>query len=92
MNALALLLALLGFTALCLGMDKHYEKHLRHPPTPWRLRGLRALGWLCLALSFAASIAAAGWQIGPLLWFGWLSVAGYVLVFAKPWLRRGAGG
>ncbi|MFT4102561.1 MAG: DUF3325 domain-containing protein [Burkholderiaceae bacterium] len=92
MHALALLLALMGFTALCLGVEKHHAEHLRQPPTPWRLRGLRVLGWSCLVLSFAASVVSAGWQIGPLLWFGWLSVAGYALVFAKPWLRRKAGG
>jgi hypothetical protein len=89
MNLLALLLCLLGLAALCLGMNKHYKEHFRHAPTLRRLRGLRTLGWLGLALAFAVCVAGWGWQIGPLLWFGWLSIIGMALVFARPWLRRG---
>jgi hypothetical protein len=85
-NLLALLLTLGGFTALCLGMGKYYKEHFQRPPSPTRLRLLRGGGWLSLALAFAASVAAGGWQIGPLLWFGWLSVSGLALVFGRPWL------
>jgi hypothetical protein len=81
---------LLGFAALCLGMEKHYREYFGGAPASrLRLRQLRALGWLLLALSFAACVTGEGWQIGPLLWFGWLSVIGMALVFAKPWLARG---
>jgi hypothetical protein len=84
------LLILLGFAALCLGMEKHYKEYFLHAPASrLRLRGLRVLGWLGLLLSFAACVAGEGWQIGPLLWFGWLSVLGMALVFARPWLSRG---
>ena len=84
------LFCLSGFAALCLGVEKHYREHLRTPAFRLRLRGLRALGGLLLSLSLAACVAGEGWQIGPLLWFGWLSVIGMALVFARPWLTRGA--
>ncbi|MDR2261759.1 MAG: DUF3325 domain-containing protein [Azoarcus sp.] len=80
----------LGFAALCLGMEKHHREYFGRAPAAWpRLRWLRALGWLLLALSFAACVVDEGWQIGPLVWFGWLSVLGMALVFARPWLPRG---
>ena len=83
------LIIFLGFAALCLGVGKHYKEHFTHTPSPWRRRVLRASGWLSLALSFAACVTGKGWQIGPLLWFGWLSVIGMALVFIRPWLLRG---
>jgi hypothetical protein len=83
------LFILLGFAALCLGIEKHYKEHFgRALTSPRRSQWLRALGWLSLALSFAACVAEEGWQIGPLSWFGWLSVIGMALVFARPWLMR----
>jgi hypothetical protein len=89
MALFAPLLILLGFAALCLGMEKHYKEHLRMPTSPQNLRRLRTLGWFLLSLSFAACVANDGWQVGPLVWFGWLSVLGMSLVFARPWLWRG---
>jgi hypothetical protein len=83
------LFCLCGFAALCLGVGKHYREHFTHTPSPRRRRVLRVLGGLLLALSLAACVAGEGWQIGPVLWVGWLSVLGMALVFARPWLSRG---
>ena len=83
------LFCLLGFAALCLGMARHYQEHFAHAPLRRRRRVLRVSGWFLLSLSFAACVAGEGWQIGPVLWFGWLSVIGMALVFARPWLLRG---
>jgi hypothetical protein len=81
------LLILLGLAALCLGMEKHYREYFPSPASRRRLRVLRALGWLSLALSFSACVTGEGGQIGPLLWVGWLSVIGLAFVFARPWFR-----
>jgi hypothetical protein len=89
MALFAPLLILLGFAALCLGMEKHCKEHLRMPISPQNLRRLRVLGWFALLLSFAACVTNDGWQVGPLVWFGWLSVLGMSLVFARPWILRG---
>jgi hypothetical protein len=51
MALFAPLLILLGFAALCLGMEKHCKEHLRMPLSPQNLRRLRVLGWSALLLS-----------------------------------------
>jgi Na+/proline symporter len=79
---------LLGFVALCLGMEKHYKEYFPPPASRRRLRLLRAVGWLLLALALAACVIAHGGQIGPLMWVAWLSVLGMAFVFARPWLAR----
>jgi hypothetical protein len=84
------LLCLFGLAALCLGMEKHYREHFARAPSSRRRHVLRVLGGFSIALSFAACVAGEGGQIGPLMWFGWLSVIGLALTFIRPWLRRGA--
>lgn len=72
-------LAYSGFAAKSLSMDRHYaDLHGRGAEPNPRLRlQLRALGWLALALSFTACIAASGWHIGPVVWCGVLSIAAW---------------
>jgi purine-cytosine permease-like protein len=85
MNLIALILAFAGFTALALGMHRHYRQ-LRHRA----LRSttqilLRVLGAALLTASFAASIADAGWAIGPVLWLGWLTAAALTVALLLTW-------
>ncbi len=79
MDVLAFGLSLSGFAALALAMHRHYRQ-VRHRALG---RGtqilLRSLGALLLAASFAASIAKAGWAIGPVLWLGWLTAAALIV-------------
>lgn len=85
-----LLLAYSGMISLCLGLERHYKHVWQRLPTPaWR-RGLRLLGWLALLGSFAASVAAWGWAMGPIGWCGLISLAGLALVLLLPYYPRGA--
>ena len=85
-----LLLAYSGMISLCLGLERHYKHVWPRVPTPvWR-RGLRLLGWLALLGSFAASVAAWGWAMGPIGWFGLISLAGLALVLLLPYYPRAA--
>lgn len=72
-------LAYSGFAAKSLTLDRHYaDIHGRgKEPSPRLCLQLRTLGWLALALSFAACIAASGWHIGPVVWCGVLSIAAW---------------
>lgn len=82
MIPLTIALAISGFAALCLAMEKHHlDIFGKGKATPARLLHLRVAGWLLLALSFAAGVADSGWAIGPVLWLGALTGAGLLLVF-----------
>lgn len=60
MSGLALLLAAAGFACLALAMERHHRDVTGHAPPPSRRRLLQVLGWIGLAASLAASIAAWG--------------------------------
>ncbi|BAN50196.1 DUF3325 domain-containing protein [Metapseudomonas resinovorans] len=85
-------LAYVGMLALCLGMERHFKQVWQRSPRPALRHGLRAGGWLALVLSLLASVAAWGWAMGPVGWFGLISLAGFGLVLLLPYRPRLAAG
>lgn len=83
-----LLLAYSGMLALCMGLERHYKQVWLRVPASTLRRGLRVAGWLLLAASFAASVQAWGWAMGPVGWFGLISLAGLALVLLLPYAPR----
>ncbi|MHA6197384.1 DUF3325 domain-containing protein [Pseudomonas wadenswilerensis] len=90
MLSTGLLLAYSGMLGLCLGLERHYKQVWQRVPGPRLRRALRLGGWLALAGSFAASVAAWGWAMGPIGWFGLISLAGLGLVLLLPYRARTA--
>ena len=84
----AALLASSGMFGLCLGLERHHRQLLQRPPRAVLLRALRALGWLALAASFASCVASWGWAMGPVGWFGLVSLTGLALVMLSPYVMR----
>lgn len=84
----AALLASSGMLSLCLGLERHYKQLLLRTPAKVVLRPLRVFGWLALAASFAASVSAWGWAMGPVGWFGLISLAGLALVMLSPYAMK----
>ncbi|MDD0842481.1 DUF3325 domain-containing protein [Pseudomonas sp. Gutcm_11s] len=82
------LLAYAGMVGLCQGMERHYKKVWQRLPAPMLRRGLRVGGWCLLVASFAACVAAWGWAMGPVGWFGQISLAGFALVMLLPYRPR----
>lgn len=91
---LSLLLSFSGFAALALSLDRHHRAAYRMGVPRARVGSLRIAGWCGLGLSFAASIAAAGWNFGPVQWIGSLTGAALAVVaiiaFRPTWLRNAA--
>jgi len=86
------LFAYAGMLALCQGLERHY-KHVWNRPCPRGLRlGLRGVGWLALLVSLLLCAQAWGWAMGPVAWFGVLSLAGLLLVMLLPYWPRMAMG
>jgi hypothetical protein len=92
--ALSAFLSFSGFASLALSLDRHHRAMFRVPVPRRRVAGLRAAGWSGLALSFAASVAAAGWNFGPVQWIGTLTGSALVVValisYRPTWLRAAA--
>lgn len=81
MSIAAFCLAYAGFSALCLGMDRHYEDVFDRELPRRHRTPLRIAGWVALALSLCASAAVWGWSYGTVEWIGILSFAGLILIW-----------
>ena len=73
MTVLAWVLAVLGFTALALSMDRHHRDVFAVLPTPLRRRGLRVAGWAALLASVSCSIFNWGLAYGVIAGLGVLA-------------------
>jgi len=89
-----LALAFAGLAALALSLDRHHRAALRGPLPRGRARPLRIAGWAGLALSFAAAVASAGWNFGPVRATGAVTAAALAvsacLTYRPGWLRPAA--
>ncbi|MBV4537000.1 MULTISPECIES: DUF3325 domain-containing protein [Pseudomonas] len=81
----SVLFAYAGMLGLCQGLERHF-KQVWNRPCPRSLRlALRAAGWLGLAISLLLCAQAWGWAMGPVAWFGVISLAAMVLVILLPY-------
>ncbi|HIV69596.1 MAG TPA: DUF3325 domain-containing protein [Candidatus Aquabacterium excrementipullorum] len=95
MAVAAIALAYAGFTALSLAMDRHHADVYGRgkEPSPRARQWLRAGGAAGLALSLLACVERQGWNMGPILWcgamtLGALLLSGLLLPYAPRWAVR----
>ncbi len=89
MSTLGLALAYVGFTGLCLAMERHHEQVFGSRRIPiWRGRFFRSVGWLLLAVSLLPAVLEAGWGLGIVLWAGGLTAAALLLAVLLPYAPR----
>lgn len=84
---LSSLLAFGGMLTLCLGLERHFKQLLNSKPPRQLLQVLRMAGWLALAASLYTSTIAWGWAMGPVGWFGLVSISGLVLTLLSPFWK-----
>lgn len=84
---LAVALCYAGMAGLCLAMDRHHAQVWR-TKAPSRQRLLRLAGWALLALAVWPCVEVWGSAVGPVVWFGMLSVGAFVLVLLLPYRPR----
>jgi hypothetical protein len=87
MIALAILLCLAGFVALCLSMSRHHETLIGGRPTTGRRLALRAAGWSALGLGAWASVRAWGPTYGVIGWLGLLTLSAAIVLLALTYWR-----
>jgi len=80
--ATGLTLAYAGWTALSIGMDRHYaDIHGRGKEPAQKTRNVcRLLGMIALLLTFAVSVRLQGWTIGSVLCLGTMTAGALLLV------------
>ena len=82
------LFAYAGMLGLCQGLERHYKQvWQRTCPRSLRLT-LRSAGWLALLASLWLCAQAWGWAMGPVAWFGAMSLAGMALLMLLPYWPR----
>lgn len=81
-----------GMLGLCQGLERHYKQVWSRACPPALRVGLRSAGWLALLASLMMCAQAWGWAMGPVAWFGALSLVGLLLVVLLPYWPRMAVG
>lgn len=77
-----------GMAALCLAMNRHYRQVRFAAPAPRLKLTLRVLGSALLIIALLLGISGWGVTIGPVVWFGVLSVSALTLIFLLPYRPR----
>lgn len=83
-----LLWAYAGMVGLCQGLERHYKQVWGRACPSLLRRALRGGGWAALAISLLLCAEAWGWAMGPVAWFGMISLAAVVLVLLLPYWPR----
>ncbi|MCW5608654.1 MAG: DUF3325 domain-containing protein [Nitrosomonas sp.] len=84
-----LTLAFAGMTGLSLAMPRHHEQVTGQRALPVGRRYLfRSLGWLLLILAIVPCIQAWGAAVGTVVWFGFLTMGGLLIVLLLPYFPR----
>jgi len=81
MSIAAFCMAYAGFSALCMGMERHCEDCFGRALPRRGRAALRLAGALALAFSLYASVQVWGWGSGAAEWVGILTLAGLLLIW-----------
>ncbi|WP_110946923.1 DUF3325 domain-containing protein [Pseudomonas bohemica] len=85
---LATLLCYIGFTALCLSMNRHYDDLIGGSLTLGRGRALKLLGWVALLLSLWVALASQAMGQALVQWFAALMGSAVLFVFVMSYRPR----
>lgn len=87
---LSVVLAYASLVAFALAMHRHQRQVCRRPLSARSSWLLRTVGTAGLGASFAICVVHSGWSVGPVLWFGLLTAAGFALVLLLAYRPRSA--
>lgn len=75
MTSLAFCVAIAAFALLGFATDAHHGRWHGSRLSPDRKQRLRTLAWLAFPVSFALTVGARGWVMGPVVWSGLVMLA-----------------
>lgn len=70
------------------GLGTALQTTLATPALAHAAAWLTGVGWVLLTASFAVSVQVWGWAMGPVAWFGLISLAGLGVAFLLPYSTR----
>ncbi|WP_396956147.1 DUF3325 domain-containing protein [Nitrosomonas sp.] len=78
-----------GMTGLSLTMPRHHEQVTGQRVLPsGRRHFFKILGWLLLILAIVPCIQAWGAAVGVVVWFGFLTAGGLLIILMLPYIPR----
>lgn len=78
-----------GMTGLSLAMPRHHEQVTGQRILPsGRRHFFKILGWLLLILAIVPCIQAWGAAVGMVVWFGFLTAGGLLVILMLPYFPR----
>lgn len=82
------LLCYLGFTLLCLAMDRHHQDLLGQKLSAGRRRRLRLVAAIVLGAALGLLVSTAGWAMGLVRGLGLAMASAGLLVWLLPYQPR----
>lgn len=78
-----------GMTGLSMAMPRHHEQVTgQYTLTASRRYFFRILGWLLLILALIPCVQAWGPAVGVVIWFGFLTAGGLLIILMLPYFPR----
>lgn len=85
---MVILLCIAGFFALAVAMNRHQRQLGISQVTPITRRLWQATGIGLQTLALLLCMQHAGWAVGVVLWFGYLTLAGVITALLLTWRTR----
>lgn len=80
----------LGLASFAMSMNKHFKSIWQQKPKPWQRYLLQIFGWATLLISFWMCLVSWDKGMGPAVWFGLFTMAGFLFTMVFSYFSQRA--